>query len=58
MFLKPHPDVDSVPAGVITGVCDNTRLPLFQELMLDAALDYGVITKESMPFWTAVALSQ
>ena len=27
-------------------------------MMLDAALDSGVITKESMPFWRAVALSQ
>ncbi len=57
MFLKPHPDVDSVPAGAITNVPDNIRLPLFQEMMLDAALDSEVITEELMPFWRAVMLS-
>ncbi|OIW23368.1 hypothetical protein CONLIGDRAFT_686814 [Coniochaeta ligniaria NRRL 30616] len=55
MFQKRHPDVDPVPADDIKS---DGNLPAFQEVMLAAALESGVITHETLPGWRAVALAQ
>ncbi|OIW23232.1 hypothetical protein CONLIGDRAFT_649766 [Coniochaeta ligniaria NRRL 30616] len=57
MFQGQPPEVDpSVFGNVATG--ETYQLPPFQEAMLQAALESGVITEETMPGWRQVAVAQ
>lgn len=59
MFRSDRPDGHPFAADdLISAEADDRRLPAFQELMLEAALESGVITEETRPMWRAVALAQ
>lgn len=53
VFRGDPPDVDPVPAEEV-----GVRLPPFQEVLLEAALEAGVFTREQAPKWRAAALAQ
>lgn len=61
MFQGQPPEVDPVAAGKVTSPATTAlanQLPAFQEAMLEAALEAGVITEETMPGWRQVAVAQ
>lgn len=57
MFQGQPPEVDPSVSGNVTTE-ETYRLPPLQEAMLEAALESGIITEETMPGWRQVAVAQ